>query len=70
MGLSRPGSDAAEVSVCADGPWIGERSIEAKMEMAADSAEQRGLLQSLHTAVGPWCKCMTEILNDSILYTE
>lgn len=45
VGISRPGSDATEVSACTDGPWLGERCPEAQVEVAADSAEQRGLFQ-------------------------
>lgn len=45
MGISRPGPDAAEVSARTDGPWVGERRPEAPVEVAADSAEQRGLFQ-------------------------
>lgn len=43
MGLSRPGPDATEVAVRADGPRLGARGAEAQVEVAADPAEQRGL---------------------------
>lgn len=42
VGFSRPGPDAAEVSVCADGPRDWEGGSEAQVEVAADAAEQRG----------------------------
>lgn len=43
VGFSRPGPDAAEVSVRADGPRDWEGGSEAQVEVAADTAEQRGL---------------------------
>lgn len=42
VGFSRPGPDAAEVSVRADGPRCGEGGSEAQVEVAADAAEQGG----------------------------
>lgn len=44
VGFSRPGPDAAEVPVCAYGSRVGARGTEAQVEVAADPAEQRGLL--------------------------
>lgn len=42
VGFPRPGPDAAEVSVRADGPRRGEGGSEAQVEVAADAAEQGG----------------------------
>lgn len=51
MGLPRPGLDVAQVPVCANGSWAGERGFEAQVEVAADPAEQRGL----HISLGHLC---------------
>ena len=60
VGFSRPGPDATEVPVRADGSRVGERSTEAQVEVAADPAEQRGLLlQRLHISLRHFCDdCM------------
>lgn len=42
VGFSRPGPNAAEVSLRANGPRCGEGGSEAQMEVAADTAEQGG----------------------------
>lgn len=44
VGVSWPGPDATQVSVRAHGSRVGERGTEAQVEVAADPAEQRGLL--------------------------
>lgn len=55
VGLPRPGLDVAEVPVCANGSWAGERGFEAQVEVAADPAEQRGL----HISLGHLCNSVT-----------
>lgn len=59
VGIPWPGSDATEVSACTDGPWLGERCPEAQVEVAADSAEQRGLFQRCLSAP---CSMYVELL--------
>lgn len=51
VGLSRPGSGAAEESVCHDEERSGERSSEEEVEVATDSTEQRGwqLIRKVHS---------------------
>lgn len=55
VGFSRPGPDATEVPVRADGSRVGERGTEAQVEVAADPAEQRGLLWRLHLCLAHLC---------------
>ena len=42
VGLPRPGPDAPEVPVHADGPRAGAGGASPPLEVAADAAEQRG----------------------------
>lgn len=66
MGISRPGSDAPEVSACTDGPWVGERRPEAQVEVAADSAEQRGLFQRRSGALGQQGRALIPLITPAM----
>ena len=62
VGISRPGSDATEVSACTDGPRTGERRPEAPVEVAADPAEQRGRFPRRSGALGPLSNRVSKVL--------